>query len=57
MLAYYCSKMSCGMKENNTKHTLSLSQLKRNSRTQLDKKSGRKHPGPNDMDDILSSVI
>ena len=46
------AKMSCGMKENNTKCTLNLSQLKRNSRTWLDKKSGRKHLRPNDVDDI-----
>ena len=32
------------------KININLSQLKRNSRTRVDKKSGRKQPRPNDMD-------
>ena len=39
-----------------SKRTLNLSQLKRNSRTRVDKKSGRKQPWPNDIDvEIISA--
>ena len=57
------AKMSCWMKENNTIHTLNLPWLKRNSRTQFDKKSGRKHPRHKDIeitatpDSKLSNMI
>ena len=35
---------------------MNLSQLKRNSRRRLDKKSGRKHPRPNEVDDTEITV-
>ena len=45
------SKLSVGMHNIiPVKHTINLSQLKRNSRTKLDKKSGRKRPRPNDTE-------
>ena len=44
------SKLSLGIKDSTKKLTLNLSQLKRNSRTKLGKKSGRKCQRPNDTD-------
>ena len=45
------SKLSVGIHSAiPAKHTLNLSQLKRNSRTRVDKRLGRKQPRPNDTD-------
>ena len=44
------AKMSIGLTSNNEKNTVSLSQLKRNSRKRVDKKGGRKKPRANDYE-------
>ena len=44
------AKLSIGLEITSVKRTYNLTQLKRNSRSRVDKKSGRKKPRPNDCD-------
>lgn len=50
-------KMSLGMTLSNSKVRHNLTQLRKNTRSRSDKKSGRKRPRPNDIEPSMSRII
>ncbi len=43
-------KMSVGLRDKESKKSVNLTQLRRNTRSRMDKRSGRKRPRPGDYD-------